>query len=119
MGAKRAVADPDRPGRFLVEVTWADGRTGRYPWGYLRAICPCANCRHEVRSRIQADPANTTDSDANRAASLQNIGHYALGIAWADGHQSILPWDYLRETDPDEHPLEERLAYLSKDRRLA
>lgn len=118
LGAKRAVSDPERAGRYRLEIAWADGHTGRYPWGYLRALCPCAQCRGEVSARLAAAPADAADAPVNRAASLQNVGHYALGVVWEDGHQSILPWDFLRELDPQEKSLEERLAFVRADRRM-
>ncbi|MFN0205443.1 MAG: DUF971 domain-containing protein [Planctomycetota bacterium] len=115
---KRAAPDASRPDRFCMEVVWRDQRRSLYPWGYLRAICPCANCRLQVISRVQTDAANATDCEATRIAQLQHIGHYALGIVWQDAHQMILPWDYLRALDPDESTVGARVAYLKTDKRL-
>lgn len=117
-GAKRAAPDPARPGRFLLEVTWADALVSRYPWGYLRGICPCANCRGQVISRMEMKTSDLPDQPETRVAQLQHVGHYALGVIWEDAHQTILPWDYLRELDPDAIPLEQRLAFLRADKRL-
>lgn len=44
------------------------------------------------------------------------VGRYALGIAWADGHSSIYPFDRLRLDDPGvrdqpEAPLTEAMAW--------
>jgi DUF971 family protein len=33
---------------------------------------------------------------ANRIKTLKEIGRYAVGIDWADGHESILPYRELR-----------------------
>ncbi len=47
---------PEKPGRYAVksitpvgnyaiQFSWGDGHeTGIYAWGYLRDICPCAEC---------------------------------------------------------------------------
>lgn len=117
-GAKRAATDPARTGRFALEVTWRDGRVSRYPWGYVRAICPCANCRTGIHERVRSDAAGAPDAPATRIVNLQHVGHYALGISFEDAHQAILPWDYLREMDPDEKTLDARLEYLKTDKRL-
>ncbi len=119
LSARRAAEDPARTGRFALEVAWADGRTGRYPWGYLRAICACAHCRGTVLQRVESGTAaDDPDGPERQVAALQHIGHYALGVAWKDGHQSILPWDYLRTCDPDERPLADLVTELRKDTRL-
>lgn len=40
-------------GNYGLQPEWADGhKTGLYTWGYLRDLCPCAECR----GRAQADP---------------------------------------------------------------
>ena len=114
---KRAVTDPARPGRYRMEVDWADGAHSDYPWGYLRAICPCANCRLQVIARVSSDPADATDGDVTQVATIQNIGHYALGVVFKDAHSAILPWDYVRELDPA-RSLDDRLAFLRLDKRL-
>ena len=115
---KRAVGDPARPGRYEMLVTWDDGRESHYAWGYLRALCPCANCRHQVIARVQANPADVNDTAQTQVHSLQHVGHYALGVAWNDGHQSIFPWDYLHSMDPGAATLEERVETLKQDKRL-
>jgi len=30
-----------------VEITWSDGHLSRYPFQYLRDLCPCALCNDE------------------------------------------------------------------------
>ena len=44
--------DPARPtaaepvGRYAISFTWNDGhRTGIYTWDFLRANCPCEECK--------------------------------------------------------------------------
>jgi DUF971 family protein len=113
---KRAVSDPERPGRFRMEVSWADGSESTYPWSYLRALCPCATCRASVVTRVSGG-GEAADGPETHVKALSNVGHYALGVAFEDGHSAILPWDYVRELDPA-RPLEERLAFLRLDKRL-
>lgn len=115
---KRAGDDPAHPGRFRVCVTWSDGSESRYPWAYLRAICPCAECRGQISTRVEANLDPGPDAPATRVASLSNVGRYALGLAFEDGHQAILPWETLRALDPA-RPLDARLEYLRSDPRLS
>lgn len=38
-------------GTYAITIEWADGHHfGIYNWEYLRALCPCADCRKEVDS---------------------------------------------------------------------
>ncbi|HXF95023.1 MAG TPA: DUF971 domain-containing protein [Gemmatimonadales bacterium] len=33
-------------GNYAIRFAWSDGHTaGVYPFGYLRALCPCPDCR--------------------------------------------------------------------------
>ncbi|MBL8694654.1 MAG: DUF971 domain-containing protein [Planctomycetes bacterium] len=117
--AKRSAPDPARPGRFLLSVTWQDQRVSAFPWGYLKALCPCAICRGMVISEVESGTAaDAPDEPARQITGLQHVGHYALGVSWADGHQSIFPWDYLRSTDPTERSIAEIVATLREDPRL-
>src|SRR5262245_43520557 len=110
LAAKRAAPDPSRPGRFALEVRWSDGKVSRFPWGYLRDLCPCAQCRPELVEKVQKDAgADAADAPPRQVAQLQHVGNYALGVRWVDGHESILPWDYLRRLDP-ELPVDARVA---------
>ncbi len=35
-------------GNYALNLAWADGhRHGIYSWNYLRALCPCPDCRPE------------------------------------------------------------------------
>ncbi|HKE01600.1 MAG TPA: DUF971 domain-containing protein [Planctomycetota bacterium] len=112
LSAKRAAPDARRPGRFALETRWSDARICIYPWGYLRDLCPCAQCRPELVARVQEGKgADAPDGPARQVVQLQHVGNYALGVRWADGHESILPWDYLRSLDP-ELPVDVRVAIV-------
>ena len=41
-------------------------------------------------------------SEATRVDKLTQVGRYALGVNWADGHESILPHRNLRRACPCE-----------------
>ena len=93
-----------------LSLTWSDGHVGVYPFGLLRAACPCASCRggHE---NMQAEPdaaifaADLPDSPETRLVNVRAVGSYAISIVWEDGHDyGIYNWHYLRALCPcEEH----------------
>lgn len=97
-----------------LEIVWADGHRSVYPLAGLRNVCPCAECRggHEnmgvtvERSELHVQPNRTWQlSDAYL------VGHYALGIQWADGHDAgIYTWGLLRGLCPCDQCDAERAA---------
>ncbi len=52
-GGGQGVVDPEvhplairAAGTYAIEFEWSDGHaTGIYPYKYLRALCPCKDCR--------------------------------------------------------------------------
>jgi DUF971 family protein len=89
-----------------MTITWNDGHSSVYPFGLLRAGCPCASCRggHE---NMRADPdeevfqAQLPDSPQTRIAKVEAAGSYGLIIEWEDGHHyGIYNWNYLRKLCP-------------------
>lgn len=87
-------------------VNWDDGHASVYPFGLLRAACPCASCRggHEnMRAEPDADvfAKQLEDSPATRIGNVKAVGSYALTIMWEDGHDyGIYNWHYLRALCP-------------------
>ncbi|MBN1305768.1 MAG: DUF971 domain-containing protein [Anaerolineales bacterium] len=89
-----------------VIISWADGHTSHYPFGLLRAACPCASCRggHENMGS-EPDPevfdVVTIDSPATHLETIKAVGSYAIMIVWEDGHDyGIYNWHYLRALCP-------------------
>lgn len=78
-------------GARTFEVTWADGHRSSYPHEILRGFCPCASCQgHSGRIKFIAG----VDLDLRE---IEQVGNYALGLTWADGHSSgIYSFRYLR-----------------------
>lgn len=89
-----------------MTITWEDGHTSVYPFGLLRAACPCASCRggHEYMSPEPDEAVFTTqlkDSPSTRMNKVEAVGTYAIVIEWADGHHfGIYNWHYLRKLCP-------------------
>jgi DUF971 family protein len=76
--------------RELV-ITWADGEKSTYPHEILRGFCPCATCQgHSGAVRF------VTGGDLE-LRELEQVGNYALGLTWADGHSTgIYSFRFLR-----------------------
>jgi DUF971 family protein len=75
-----------------TEITWADGTRCVYPNDVLRGFCPCATCQGHggTIEFIEGGDASLRD--------LEQVGHYALKLAWGDGHDTgIYTFSYLRD----------------------
>jgi DUF971 family protein len=80
----------------VLEVTWPDGQVDRLPYHLLRGACPCASCRNEWTGERVLDPGSIR-SDL-KLTGMENIGTYAIQLAWNDGHSSgLYVWEALRE----------------------
>ena len=94
----------DEPAGQLV-IGWKDGRCSRFSLDQLRRLCPCAQCRERRQRPPVADgQLLLLEERAARAKvavrRLDRVGHYALRITWADGHDyGIYPFAVLRELE--------------------
>ena len=103
-------------GHSAVQIKWADGHVSRYPSEYLRAICPCAECRgtHDnppispkpaSSKKLQMHSPQAADKARKRITPLKAfpVGNYGIGFKWADGHQDgLYTFKMLREMCPIE-----------------
>lgn len=89
------------PRANTLAITWPDGFATELSVPYLRAWCPCAACQgHSTRIAYQAAPASTAIAD------LWEVGAYALGVRFSDGHEDgIYSWSWLRKIAPETPPL--------------
>jgi DUF971 family protein len=79
----------------VLEVTWTDGRIDRMPYHTLRNHCPCAGCRDEWTGVRILDPQSIRLD--LKLVGMENIGTYAVQLAWNDGHSSgLYTWETLR-----------------------
>ena len=78
-------------GARALEITWGDAKKISYPHEILRGFCPCATCQGHSGS-IRFVPGQSLD-----LRELEQVGNYALGFTWADGHSSgIYSFRFLR-----------------------
>jgi DUF971 family protein len=82
-------------GARVMEIAWSDGATTSYRHAILRGFCPCAHCQGHHGPVGWAPGADDADLDL---AGVEEVGHYALQLAWADGHATgIYTFAFLRE----------------------
>lgn len=87
----------------MMTIEWGDGAVATYPLRWLRANCPCANCRElrrqatEVVDMLQLNTSSSLDP-STEIAKAELVGNYALRLEWTDGHGSgIFGFGALRE----------------------
>ena len=76
----------------VLEIEYADGRSFRLPFEFLRVYSPSA----EVRGHGPGQEVLQTGKAEVGIASLETVGHYAIQPKFSDGHATgIYSWDYL------------------------
>ena len=93
----------------VLEIAFADGRSFKLPYEYLRVYSPSAEVRGHGPGQevLQAGKRDVTIKD------VETVGHYALRPTFSDGHNTgIYSWDYLRELGEDQDELWQR--YLKR-----
>lgn len=80
----------------LLFVKWNDGSETEIKISNLRSKCPCAICGAEKDKRgSKYIPIYTKDQLDIRNISI--VGQYAVGVEWADGHNTgIYDFNYLK-----------------------
>jgi DUF971 family protein len=89
-----------------LEIEWQDGHVCVYSIGYLRSMCPCAQCKivregegKKKKTSLRILPGNFAGPVT--AVNAEFVGNYALRIDWSDNHGSgIYSFQYLREICP-------------------
>lgn len=91
--------------RQLV-IDWNDNHTSAYPFGLVRAACPCASCRGGHENMSSEPDAAVFDkilpeSAETRLVKIEAAGAYGIVIEWEDGHHyGIYNWHFLRALCP-------------------
>ncbi|HTV18560.1 MAG TPA: DUF971 domain-containing protein [Polyangiaceae bacterium] len=100
-------------GAAATEIDWSDGKTTRHPHRILRGLCPCAKCQGHDHGIRWVDAVETASNLMLEVNHLEQVGNYAVGLTWADGHNGgIYTFEYLRELGRLEAwPLEHLRAY--------
>jgi len=68
-------------------LKWDDGSKCDIPLEKLRRYCPCATCLAE-RERQGNSYIQIFNDNQVRIANIIQVGSYAIGITWKDGHNT-------------------------------
>ena len=78
-----------------IKIDWSDGHRSDYPLAYLRDECPCATCTGAHGTEPQKSSYSKPDASpfqmfkpALKMLNVEPVGHYAIRIAWNDGHNT-------------------------------
>ncbi len=86
-----------------IAVKWNDGTESFINNKTLRKKCPCANCSGEsdVFGNIyKSKGTNMDEPNKYKIVGYINVGHYAIRIAWGDGHNAgIYSFDFMKSLD--------------------
>jgi DUF971 family protein len=77
-------------GRYALGVVWGDQHESILPFKGLRAACPCETCGAGPSER--ALPA-----EGERLVRAEPLGGRSLFLRWADGHETLLLLDEVRD----------------------
>jgi DUF971 family protein len=96
----------------VMEIAFADGRTFRLSYEFLRVHSPSA----EVRGHGPGQEVLQTGKRGVEIRSLEPVGSYAVQPAFSDGHATgIYSWDYLYHLGENQDAMwAEYLARLEK-----
>jgi len=86
----------------ILEIAFADGRTFRLPYEFLRVHSPSA----EVRGHGPGQEVLQVGKRAVEIRALEPVGSYAVQPQFSDGHSTgIYSWDYLYELGENQERL--------------
>ncbi|MBI2183863.1 MAG: DUF971 domain-containing protein [Thaumarchaeota archaeon] len=85
-------------GDDVLRIKWSDGHDSVYSTGFLRKVCPCAECdgfrTQKPGLRIITGPVVTSV----KAVSAKQVGRYGVAFVWSDGHShGIYSYTSLRQ----------------------
>ncbi len=78
-------------GRYALGVNWGDKHESIFPFTNLRRCCPCLACEKDEAVRRVPAEAQT------KLESVQRIAEASVMLHWADGHETLLLVEELRE----------------------
>lgn len=80
----------------LLSILWDDGIEGAVKLANLRFYCPCAICVEDKEKKGDGYIPFYSDRELT-IGEIKQIGSYAIGITWNDGHNTgIYNYEILR-----------------------
>ena len=77
-------------GRYALGVQWGDRHDSILPYRSLRRACPCDTC-------AAAAPDAPHVPETERLVEAQELGGQSVFLRWADGHETLLLVEELRD----------------------
>lgn len=79
-----------------LDILWDDNKSSQIQLNKLRSNCPCAFCLDEKEKNGKTYfPLYTKDEIT--VSGINEVGHYAIGINWKDGHNTgIYEFEHLQ-----------------------
>jgi DUF971 family protein len=82
-------------------IKWDDGIESEISFEKLRKLCPCATCLTEREKQSKTYIPILTENQV-KIANLNEVGSYAIGITWKDGHNTgIYEFPFLKNLADD------------------
>jgi len=83
-------------GQKDLKIRWDDGSESIIEIKKLRKFCPCATCVSELEEQDKFYIPIVSE-DQTKIKSIEQVGSYAIGITWMDGHNTgIYEYSFLK-----------------------
>jgi DUF971 family protein len=83
--------------RKKIFIKWDDNTESEIGLVKLRKHCPCATCLVE-REKQSKSYIPVLNENQLKIASINQVGSYAIGISWKDGHNTgIYEYPFLKK----------------------
>jgi DUF971 family protein len=80
-----------------LKIKWDDDSESLIDINKLRRFCPCATCVSE-REKQGKYYIPLISEDQTSIKNIEQVGSYAIGIMWKDGHNTgIYEYSFLRK----------------------
>lgn len=81
-----------------MTIEWSDAASTKHPHLVLRGLCPCAHCQGHQGGVRWVSEVNADSRLMMELREVTQVGNYALGLSWADGHSGgIYTFESLRK----------------------
>lgn len=82
-------------------IKWDDRTESEIELEKLRKFCPCATCLTEREMQSKSYIPILTENQV-KISNIKEVGSYAIGIAWKDGHNTgIYEFPFLKNLADD------------------